>query len=155
MSNYKNIAVSVLRNIVSSVFSVKPQEVWLMENTIAPNWKGQDLNSSGGMWDEKNTCKIWGFHPQTGFVELPLYMGYDYRGDWEPSNYNEGHELHSVEGVEKYIFFLVNNKGNYSCPSNGVHESWDKWELYKAPNFQKYWSKIEQEDVARWEQWVA
>jgi hypothetical protein len=157
MSNvHKSIAVSILRNIVTSVFKVSPREVQLMEHSIDPEYQGCDSYLYGGMWDDKSTDTLYGFSPETGFVTIPEVIFSQWNSQDGPSQDDKDQhlKLYEVNGVDKYVFFLVYNESEYDCPSNSQHNKVSTWKLYKSPNFQSYWDKIEKEDLTRWEQWL-
>ena len=157
MSNqHKSIAASILRNVVSGVFKISPREIYLMEETIDPDFQGCDSTLSGGMWDDESTDTIWGFSPETGFQLIPEVIYSEWNSQDGPScdDRDQHIKLHQVDGVDKYVFFLTRNVSEYSCPSNGQHDKGTSWRLYKSPNFQSYWDKIGSDDLNRWEQWL-
>lgn len=155
MTNHKTIAVQVLRNIVSSVFKVRPQEVYLMTEVISPTFTKCN-NECWSSQTTEQTHELWGFSPQKGFVNLTeevISSGKNHSdGTWsDTSSSKYVGQLSNVEGVEEFVFFLHHSTGN----AYDDNQSWDKWYLFKAPNFREFWEKIEADDVARWQKWIA
>ena len=149
-----NMSESILRNLVASVFNIKATRVTLSgEIEATANWQNSYMDGSCG--SNRDTYTIWGFNPQTGFVDISNIVGRNERSNYTHSNtINElGKELHTVENAESYIFFLINNNG-YSHWSGSNQEEWDSWTLFKAPDFKNHWDKIEQEDIERWNNWL-
>ena len=143
---------STVRNIISSCFEINPRQIKLA-GEISPNHRFQDADSHGGMWSDIMENHVWGFSPETGIEGINIYCGYDRRGDDKPTDHEEGQELFSIEGIEKFSFFIVYQVGEYSCPTNGERRVTNGWVVYKAPNFQQHRDQIEKADLKRWEEW--
>lgn len=150
-----NMSASILREIVARAFNVKATSV-ILSGEVSPCQKWQNDFFNGSMGENQTEFHIWGFNPKEGFVEISYIVG-----ERSGSNYahtssvdEEGEELHTVDGVENFIFFIIYEEG-YSHWEGSPSEDWNKWTLYKAPDFQEHWKKIEDEDIARWEQWLA
>ena len=165
MSNYKNIAVSVLRNIVSSIFKIRAQEVHLSNDIMSPDYIA--CNDRGhSWWSGASDCMqtLYGFSPELGFIRLTdgytdivtkvsdrlLARDYAYSYNGEQSN-EQGEPLYLHPQASEFVFFLVRtNSKEYG--DNGNREIY--FTLYKAPNFAEHLTKLEEVDVARWEQWI-
>lgn len=148
------MSAQILRNLVASVFNIKATSV-ILSGEIAPDKSWQNSYKDGSCGSDEQNYKIWGFNPQKGFVELTECVGYRSSSNYAHSNSydKEGKQLAEITNVEDYIFFLVNSNG-YTAWSGSEHYDWNTWTLYKAPNFQSYWTAVEAADVQRWESWL-
>ena len=144
-----NMSVSILRNVVASVFKIRPESV-ILSGEIEPtrSFTGHDCwSSQSDTW----SFKLWGFNPRKGFVDLNDYVGCS-RNSTSGENYgDEGTPLHLIPGIEEFVFFLVNED---FTSGNGTDYDCFTWTLYKAFDFKKKWAEIEEEDVNRWNDWI-
>jgi hypothetical protein len=145
-----NMSASILRNIVSSVFNIKPTSV-ILSDEIAPDKKWE----SNSCWSSQTTCKsyeVWGFKPQNGFVSLSEeIVGHYYNHSDGSASIKKATKLCDLQGVEEYLFFLMHE----DIRAYDENKNEDNWVLYKAPNFKEHWAKIETKDIKRWEKWLA
>lgn len=148
------IAASILRNIVAQFAGVNARQIKL-EGEISPEFSCQNRTMDGSLGSGEDSFKLWGWSAETGFVQIDEVVGI-----YDDSNYahysktdTPGKTLHTIPGVDKYIFFILNQSG-YSKWSGSENREWNNWTLYKAPNFQQIWGKVEENDVARWEQFL-
>ena len=144
-----NMSASILRNVVASVFRIRPESV-VLSGEIDPtrSFTGHDCWSS-----QSNTYsfKLWGFSPVRGFVSLNQDGGCS-RNSTSGENYgDEGTQLMYIPGVGEFVFFLVNED---FTSGNGRDYNSYTWTLYKAPDFQKKWAEIEEADTLRWVEWI-
>lgn len=144
-----NMSASILRNVVASVFKIRPESV-ILSGEIEPtrSFTGHNCwSSQSDTW----SFKLWGFNPRKGFVDLNDYVGCS-RNSTSGENYgDEGTPLHLIPGIEEFVFFLVNED---FTSGNGTDYDCFTWTLYKAPDFKKKWAEIEEEDVKRWNDWI-
>jgi len=149
-----NMSASILRNIVASVFNIKATNI-ILSGEVEPSMVWQDTYCDGSMGSDGKNYQVFGFNPKSGFEQLNIV------GTYQRSNYahsgiidEDGISLCNVENVTNYVFFLVIEEGHNRW-SGSTQESWKHYTLYKAPDFKSHWAKIEANDLARWEQWLA
>ena len=148
-----NMSASILRNLVNAVFGVKATEV-VLSGVISPDSKWYAGKTGGGMWDNERDVRVWGFNPQSGFHHITECVGDEIQsGNDAPVYFENAIPLAECEGVDKFIFFVVNIKNSYS-DSNGRNEDENSWTLYKAPDFGAYLASVEEQDLERWQSWV-
>jgi len=161
-----NMSATIVRNIVSSVFPVKPQNV-ILSGEISPEHVFQ-LDTGHSWWNgvSEQVDSVWAFDPKTGFkaitglskeykditefYEWTLDREYSYSNNGE-MEHESGDKLMDLPGVEKFVFFLVNSQGK-GYGENA--ESFETWTLYKSPNFAQKWAEIEEADTLRWLEWI-
>ena len=144
-----NMSASILRNVVASVFKIRPESV-ILSGEIEPT---RSFTGHGCWSDRSDTyCyNVWGFNPQKGFVDLDEYVGFYYNNTSGEAEGEAGVPLMHIPGVDEFVFFLV----NYNLDSgNGDDYDCFTWTLYKAPDFKKKWAEIEEDDVKRWNDWI-
>lgn len=140
-----NMSASILRNLVASVFGVNAKKVHL-SGEISP--EESFISYTGHSWAHGwNVYKVWGFDPHTGFVQLNVPS---YFSDNGTSIGDDPMTIAEMAKNNEFIFFIVNHDHE-----DQNYQGDNSWTLYKAPDFREYWKKIEEEDIARWEQWLA
>lgn len=156
MTSLQVTSAATIRNLVGSIFKVNPTKVYLANSEISPNYQSIHSILSGGMWNSEDVNQLWGFSPQTGFVEIKevQYDEWNTPDGMPQSNKHNTLKLHEVPNVEQFVFFLKKRAYSHSIPSNGVNENSTSYILYKSPNFKEFWAKVEQEDVKRWSNWI-
>ena len=137
------IAASILRNIVAQFAGVNARQIKL-EGEISPNFEIQNTYKDGSMGYSKEVFKVFGWSPETGFVQITECIGEDSSSNYAHSNSidKNGLFLHECPNVDKYLFFVINNEGCNRWEGS-LQTEWDTWTLYKAPNFQQVWDKVE------------
>jgi hypothetical protein len=137
---------------VSSKFNINPEEV-ILSGVIDEEFVPQDMGGHS-WWNgaERQQDTIIGFSSQEGFKTLEIKREYSYSHNGE-NEYEEGESISSYlkKTGEEYIFFLVNSIGK---EYGDYGKEYNTWTLYKSADFKAYWSKLEKEDIARWEQWL-
>ncbi len=150
-----NMSASVLRNIVSSVLGVKATQVKL-SGQMSIDYVEGDCSTSGSLYDDNNVVLCWAFNPKQGLISVPTIKtgggSSNANGTWE-QDYGVTAEYLATNYPEA-LFFVIRHYGSYS-DCNGRDEEYDNITLYKAPNFKEYWAKIEEQDIQRWEKWLA
>lgn len=149
-----NMSAEILRNIVSSVFKVKPQSVRL-SGMLPEDFYMEENNASGSAFRYNSEFSLFGFDPKKGFVELsPNSKGSSQNGNgtWNTERAWDIKTFLPSE-VEDFVFFLLYQK------ESGWRERGQSWDheivtLYKAPDFHKRWKGLEEADIARWEAWI-
>lgn len=154
------MAASVLRNIISSVFNINPREVKFGEE-ISPNRIftedcGHSWASTAQCPEEYDTVYAY---TKNGFVQIAgihnqrvkmshytLQRQYKYSQNGELTE-REGEPLYNHPDCSEFIFLLVQN---LYISSNTTMS----WTLYKAPNFKEHWDKIEEADIERWNKFL-
>ena len=144
------MSASIVRNIVSSVFNIRPESV-ILSGEIDPT---RSFTGHGCWSDRSDTyCyNVWGFSPVKGFVDLDEYVGFYYNNTSGEAEGQCGTPLMHIPGVEEFVFFLVNE--DFTSGNGRDYDSFT-WTLYKAPNFAQKWAEIETQDVERWNNWIA
>lgn len=146
-----SMSASILRNLVSSIFGVNPAKV-ILSGELPKNFFVQSNKSSGNLYDTNDEANLYAFNSTRGFI---LIEGHNVNSQNANGSWNQeiGFSFEDCAIHEDALFFISKEKKCGS--SNG--ETWDyiKYTLYKAPNFKEFFDKINQEDLARWEQWLA
>jgi hypothetical protein len=148
-----NMSASILRNIVSSVFGVKPQNV-ILSGTIEPETTWH-FDSGVSYVKGHDDAKVYGFSAKRGFEELTeKVVGYThyYNGNHDHDQDTTCAKMNLAEASKEkdYIFYVVNTFGASSFDG----EEYNDFTLYKAPDFAAHWAAIEKEDAKRWEEWL-
>lgn len=149
-------AANILRELIASSFPVRPEQV-ILSGEISPEFTPSFQTQTDWANDE-NIDEVWGFDPQKGFVPICIthQMAKALYGLEPEDNHARDFEtpLHKVQGVEKYIMFIVHSSGQRWNGIWDLQEEWSNWTLYKAPDFTKHWAKIRTADLARWADWL-
>jgi hypothetical protein len=158
-----NMSARILRNIVSSVFQVKPQQI-ILSGEIAYDFVAQhDCGHSWWSGASTHNDSVYAFDPKIGFVciagenlaevkdsEYKLLRDYSFSKNGEMDT-SEGEPLEDHPQILEFCFFLVHSYGKH-YGENG--ESFNEWKLYSSPNFREIWKKVDEEDIERWENWL-
>lgn len=142
-----------MRNIVSSILDIDARKVEL-SGTIDPetSW-GEDGGHS--WWDgaAEDYFTVYGFNPKDGLVALDIQMSYAYSQNGEPQPEGESETLSEfmARDTREFIFFVVDHTGKNYGESG---ERFRQVTVFKAPDFQAYWNRVNNEDVARWSKWL-
>lgn len=145
-----NMSANILREIVSRTFNVRPTTIKL-SGVIDPEYKCYK-NTCWSTQTTEHDSHLWGFHEKEGFVELTDIIrdgGHNY-GDGSWADCSTGNSLCHIENVDRFIFFVVNE----TARAYDDRQSFNNWFVFKAPNFQEHLKKVEEADIARWEQWL-
>ena len=146
-----NMSASILRNLVEVVFPQVSSKNVILSGEISPT----ATFSGNTCWCPQTTQQeysIFGFNPKLGFVMLEGLVSNSANRTDGTCDYTPGCELGEVEGVEKFVFFLVNDYvRTYDDDDEESHHSWT---IYKAPNFAAHWAAITEADVRKWEEWL-
>lgn len=148
-----NMSASILRNLVASVFNIKATSVKL-SGVLPETFCVSEDNSSGSLYSCNSNVSVHAFSPTEGFVEVQGtndYSSQNANGSW---NNEYGVSFKDCSQHETAIFFVVREQ------SSGWQEGREDWDnnittIYKAPDFKSHWAKIEAQDIARWEAWLA
>lgn len=144
------MSAQILRQFVSKFFNIRPQIVKL-SGEISP----KTILTGNTCWSDRSDetrYQLWGFDAQQGFIDLNQYVGNWSNGEDGRQTGSDGTPLHEIPNVDTYLFFIINEE--YSS-GNGNDNDYDEWTLQKAPDFQQYWDKINQEDIERWSNWLS
>jgi len=142
------MSATILRNLIGSVLKIKATSI-ILSGEIAPKTSFTG-NSCWSSQTTENFYQVWGFSPQQGLVELHITGNYQNCSDGSAS-IREAIPLCDVPGIEEFIFFIVKHE-TYCSNENRNNDL--TYTLYKAPNFKEHWNKINNKDLARWEQWL-
>jgi hypothetical protein len=150
-----NMSAQIVREIVASSLKIKATNV-ILSSVLPENFCVEAVSTSGCMYSNSNDCRVWAFNPQQGLVLLQQSVitenaASNANGTWENS-YGYTFEMLAEQAPEA-IFFVVMESSDYS-DCNGRDEHSISYTLYKAPDFKSHWAKIQQEAIARWEQWL-
>lgn len=145
------MSAAILRNLVSSIFEVKPQNVKL-SGTIEPEatWH---FDSGVSYVKGYEDAKVFGFSAKRGFEDISsLVVGYThfYNGNHDQTTTSAKMTLAEASKGKDYIFYVVNTFGASSFDG----EEYDDFTLFKAPDFQEFFAKVESKDIKRWELWI-
>ena len=142
-----SMSANILRNLVSRVFDTTASKV-ILSGEINPNYS--ITNHEGVSYMDSSESKVLhGFNPKTGFKLIPeVVTTVTYFNGNHDHSTELGCELSEVVGIDEFIFFVEIQEG-YNSDGDFKYVT-----LYKAPNFKEYWEKINEEDLARWEQWL-
>tara|TARA_S200002703_G_C3629494_1_gene193322 strand:+ start:112 stop:555 length:444 start_codon:yes stop_codon:yes gene_type:complete len=142
-----NMSAKIIRNLVSSVFNVKAQNV-ILSGEIKPDYSITN-NENVAYTDSEQSKSLFGFSPKKGFTKISEVVT---TVTYFNGNHNHSTELgcvlSEVKGIDEYLFFVEKSSG-YTPDGN-----YENYTIFSAPNFKEYWFKIEQQDIARWEQWL-
>jgi hypothetical protein len=144
-----NMSATVLRNVVASVFKIRPESV-ILSGEIEPTRSF----TGHGCWSDRSdtySYNLWGFSPVKGFIDLNEYVGFYYNNTSGEAKGQCGTPLMHIPGVEEFVFFLVNE--NFDSGNGDDYDSFT-WTLFKAPDFKKKWAEIEEKDIERWISWL-
>lgn len=144
---------SMVRNIICSCFKINPRQVKL-EGEISPNTRFENVFHDGSLGSNYEKVRLWGFDSIIGIKDLSDYVG-EVRGSnyaHSESVHEDGALLHEIPG--NFSFFIVNREGEDNWEGN-EYRSWNKWSIFKAPNFQQHRQQLEKADLKRWEDWYA
>jgi uncharacterized phage-associated protein len=150
-----NMSATILREIVGRILNVKATQVKL-SGEMDINFVEGDCSTSGNLYSNDNTVLCWAFEPKQGLVYVPTIKtggsSSNANGSWE-QDYGVTAEYLN-DNYPDALFFVIRHYGSYS-DCNGRDEEYDNITLYKSPDFTTHYAKIEQEDIARWEQWLS
>lgn len=149
------ITASMVRNIICSSLKINPRQVKL-EGEISPNMHFEAVFHDGSLGSNYEKVRLWGFDPLIGMKELSDHIGEASGSNYAHSKsvFREGKPLHEIEEVEKFSFFVLNKEGEHNWEGS-THEKWNRWSIFKAPNFQQHREQLEKADLRRWEEWYA
>lgn len=148
-NNMANMSASILREVVARSLNVKATSI-VLSGEISP-----DTSFTGNTcWSSQTTehyFQLFGFNPQQGLVNLNECVGNWHNASDGTQHGVDGTSICNIKDVEQYIFFVVIED------IRAYDERWSEYsiKLYKAPDFKSHWAKIEEKDIARWEQWLA
>ena len=160
-----NMSASILRELVAKVFNIKATQV-ILSGELSPTTIFQN-DRGHSWWGGASHCiqTVFGFNPNLGFKricgewnmglgiannEFVLKRDYAYSDNGEFYE-SKGDEIGTLENGEDFIFFFVrSNEKGYGETA----ETEENFYLYKAPNFSEFLAKVEEKDIARWEQWL-
>lgn len=148
-----NMSANILRELVASIFGIKATSVKL-SGILPERFCVSEDNSYGSSYSCNGTVSVHAFSPTKGFVEVQgsrNYSSQNANGSW---NNEYGVSFGDCSKHPESIFFVVRKQ------SSGWQEGREDWDndmttIYKSPDFKSHWDKIEQQDIARWEQWLA
>lgn len=143
------MSASILREIVARTLNCKATSI-ILSGEISP----ETSFTGNTCWSSQTTehfYNLYGFSPKEGLVNLKQYVGNWHNANDGTQHGSDGISICDIEDVEKYIFFVVIED------IRAYDERWSDYSirLYKAPDFKSHWAKIEANDIARWEQWLA
>ena len=142
-----NMSANILRELVSRVFDTPASKV-ILSGEISPNYSITNHEGVSYM-DSEESKVLHGFNPTTGFKLIPeVITTITYFNGNHDHNTDLGCELHEVNNIDEFIFFVEIHEG-YNSDGEFKYIT-----LYKAPNFKEHWNEVEQQDIARWEQWL-
>lgn len=160
-----NMSAEILRGLVSSVFSIPAKQLVLSGEISLDRIFQNDCGHS--WWSGASHCveTVFGFSPKIGFKricgewkpELSIQMNecvlardYKYSNNGGVQSH-KGEPLSELANGEEFLFFFVRcNEKDYG--DNG--ETREIFTLYKAPDFTAKKQQVEENDTARWEQWL-
>jgi hypothetical protein len=150
-----SMSASILREIVARTLNCKATQVKLSGQMSIDHIEG-DCSTSGNLYSNDNDVYCWAFNPQQGLISVPTIKtggsSSNANGTWE-QDYGVTAEYLATNYPEA-LFFVIQHCGSYS-DCNGSSSEYNNITLYKAPDFKSHWAKIEQQDIARWEQWLS
>jgi hypothetical protein len=140
------MSANILRNIVSSVLSVDSREIILSgeapDNLFLPNWGQFDYDCR---FEES---KLYYFNPSTGLKEYKLEKSSVYDGG------TSLREIAHSKELQDSLFIVVKYSSCTQMQNPKEHDFDYGTRLYKSPNFKEINTKYEDEEIARWEQWI-
>lgn len=140
------MSASIVRNIVASVIGCDSRIIKLSgtapDNLYFPNWGGFCYDS------RYESTKLFYFSPLSGLKEFELQDSNEYDGGVSLKELSNSIEL------QKSLFLVVirNSCNQMQNPQNHDYEY--SCTIYKSPNFKEIYEKYEEEEIARWEQWI-
>lgn len=150
------MSAQIVREIVASSLKIKATNV-ILSGILPENFIVEAVSTSGNLYTNNNDNCVWAFNPQQGLVRLQQVCisenaASNANGTWENSY---GYTFETLaEQAPEAIFFVVMESSDYS-DCNGRDEHRLSYTLYKTADFATYFKNIEQQDIARWEQWLS
>ena len=144
-----NMSAKILREIVARSLNVKATSI-VLSGEINP----ETSLTGNTCWSSQTTehhYQLFGFNPQQGLVNLNQYVGNQNNASDGTQHGTEGTSICNIKDVEQYIFFIIIED------IRAYDERWSDYsiKLFKAPDFKSHWASIEEQDLARWEQWLS
>lgn len=134
-----NMSASILRNLVSAVFNVPALDVRI-SGPIDPKWNLEyTVGISYCATREDGEKHIWGYSPQTGFVEIPaVSQSVLSRGNHDKDYVEWSPSLYSIIDKGEYV---LHNQYQFFLVEAGTEDS-STWTIYGSVDFDKYRDKV-------------
>ena len=149
-----NMSAQIVRQIVGSILEIDTRKVHL-SGILPESFEVEAVSTSGmGYSDNQDNC-VWAFCPKQGLVKLNAICiremaSSNANGTWE-SSYGYTYEELALQAPEA-IFFVVMESRDYS--DDFRDESSLNYTLYKSADFKEYWAKVDEQEIARWQEWI-